>query len=137
MIKVGDIVERKNGNFYRGKLQNEVTSISNCGDYLRVNGESTGSMIESFKVVDISKWHKHHDLIIAWAKGAAIQQLCFHITSKNYQENWCFCPYPRWEDKDAQFRIKPSEPTELEKLKAEHKAMGETIRKLTEEIYNG
>ena len=124
MIKVGDIVERKDGEEYLGKLHNEVTSISDCGEFLRVNGNLRGTNIDQFKLVDTSNWHKHHDEIIAWAKGAEIE----------YQ----FLNFPTWESAknpswftDSKYRIKPTEPTELEKLKAEHKAMGETIRRLT------
>ncbi len=124
-IKVGDIVELKNGTKYQGKLQNEVTSISDCGDYLRVNDNRAGTFVDSFKLVDQSKWHKHHDLIIAWAKGASIQlrELKGWVCVKNP----CFVPH-------VEYRIKPSEPTELENLIKEHKAMGKTIDRLTKEL---
>ncbi len=128
MIKVGDTVERSNGNKHRGKLHNKVTSISPCGGYLRVNDESKGTSVGSFKVVDVSKHHKHRDLILAWADGAEIQYL-------GDRGNWINIETPSWVV-NTEYRIKPKEPTELEKLIKEHKAMGETIDKLTKELMN-
>jgi len=51
-IKVGDLVERIDGKTYADKLQNIVTYISNCGKYLRVNGNSYGTYCHLFKVVE-------------------------------------------------------------------------------------
>ena len=128
-IKVGDMVELKNGNPYQGKLQNKVTSISYCGGYVRVNGRTSLTHVDNFKVVvDTSKHHVHHDLIVAWAKGAEIEYLL--QTGK-----WFRITKPCW-DSHTEYRIKPTEPTELEKLIKEHKAMGETIDKLTKELVN-
>ncbi len=127
-IKVGDIVELKYGNPYQGKLQNKVTSISDCGGYVRVNDMTAGTRVGSFKVVETSKHHKHHDLIITWAKGAEIEYLSATGT-------WTSTKQPSWSS-HKNYRIKSSEPTELEKLIKEHKAMGEAIDKLTKEIMN-
>jgi hypothetical protein len=131
MIKVGDIVELKDGTPYLDKLQNEVTSISYCGDYLRVNENTRGGRVSQFKVVleDKSKWRKHHDEIIAWAKGAEIESQCPN------DKKWDSVTHPSW-FKKYKYRVKPSESTELEKLIQEHKAMGETIDKLTKELMN-
>tara|TARA_R110002051_G_C8565057_1_gene474851 strand:+ start:164 stop:541 length:378 start_codon:yes stop_codon:yes gene_type:complete len=125
MIKVGDLVEFINGNTYQGKLHNKVTSISDCGDYIGINGKSTGTRRSWLKLVDTSNWHKHHDVIIAWAKGAEIE---YYSRSKS---RWGTDTFPYW-TRNMQYRIKPTDLTELEKLKAEHAAMGETIRRLTE-----
>jgi len=125
MIKVGDLVEREDGAGYLGKLHNEVTSISDCGEFLRVNGNLRGTYCRWFKVVDTSNWHKHHDVIIAWAKGAEIE---YYSRSKS---RWITETVLCWA-MHTQYRIKPTDLTELEKLKAEHAAMGETIRRLTE-----
>jgi len=128
-IKVGDIVELKVGDEYRGKLHNEVTSISDDGSYLRVNGNLTGNPRSWFKVVDANKYHKHHDLSIAWAKGAEIE--CQFLTFTFYGQD----KNPSWFT-DYKYHIKPNDPTELEKLKAEHRAMGKTIDKLTKGLAN-
>ncbi len=128
MIKVGDIVVRRNGDTHRGQLHNKVTSISSYGRYLRVNDEEVGSYACLFEVVDVSKYHKHRDLIIAWANGAEIQYL-------NLIGIWKTTKSPRWFI-DRDYRIKPKETSELEKLIKEHKAMGETIDKLTKELMN-
>jgi hypothetical protein len=127
-IKVGDTVEHINGNFYKHKLHNVVTSISGCGTYFRVNNEPSGIRCSSFKVVDTSKHHKHHDLIIAWAKGAEIEFF-------SHLDTWVHRKHPSW-DSNIKYRVKPTEPTGLEKLIQEHKAMGETIDKLTKELMN-
>ena len=129
-IKVGDIVELKDGAEYLGKLHNEVTTISDCGTYLRVNENVTGTHCRWFKVVDTSNYHKHHDIIVAWAKGAKIE------SQSPYDTRWNSVKSPCW-FKDYKYRIKPTEPTELEKLIQEHKAMGKTIDKLTKGLANG
>jgi len=128
-FKVGDVVELESGNTHRDKLQNTITSISDCGGFIRVNNEYNGTHYTSFKLVDTSKWHKHHELIIAWAKGAEIESC-----GKNGKK-WFSVNNPNWYI-DFKYRVKPSETAELEKLIAEHKAMGETIRRLTEEQNN-
>lgn len=42
--------------------------------------------------------HKHHDAIVAWANGAAIQVL--------RHGNWYASPYPNW-DVNSEFRVAP------------------------------
>jgi hypothetical protein len=128
MIKLGDTVERKCGSKYQGRLQNEVTSISDCGNFLRVNGNLKGTGIDQFKVVRKSKRHKHHDEIIAWAKGAEIE---FELETPK-GKRWASVTQPNW-FKEYKYRVKPTEPTELEKLIKEHRAMGNSIRKLEEQ----
>ncbi len=84
--------------------------------------------VENVEPYETAKHHTHHDLIIAWANGAEIQYL-------NLIGIWKTTKSPRWFI-DRNYRIKPKEPTELEKLIKEHKAMGETIDKLTKELMN-
>ena len=86
--------------------------------------------MSKIKVVDKINWHKHHDLIIAWAKGAEIEYQFLNFPT------WKSAKNPSWFT-DYKYRIKPTEPTELEKLKAEHRAMGKTIDKLTKGLANG
>ena len=87
------------------------------------------SNIKVGDIVDTSKHHPHHDLIIAWAKGAEIE------TQTNDGTGWHSIENPIWRIA-YKYRIKPTEPTELEKLIKEHKAMGKTIDKLTKELMN-
>ena len=84
MIKVGDKVEAISGATYHGKAQNIVTSISNCYKYIRFDGQKGGWYINHFKVVDTGKWHKHHNLIIEWAKGAEIEQLVLILATRGF-----------------------------------------------------
>ncbi len=85
--------------------------------------------VEHVEPYETAEHHKHHDLIIAWAKGAEIQSQMPKDT------RWYNVGSPSW-FKHYSYRIKPKEPTELEKLIKEHKAMGETIDKLTKELVN-
>ena len=123
-IKVGDIVALKCGSKYQGRLQNVVTSISYCGDYLRVNGHSSGTYVNRFKVIQRTKHHKFHDLIIAWAKGAEIE-----FRDLRGLGEWEKVETPSWFNYCA-YRIKPSKPTELEKLEAKYKELGDVIKEL-------
>lgn len=55
--------------------------------------------------------HKHHDLIVAWAKGARIQVLAA-------QRGWIDCQEqcsPAW-DEDCYYRIKPEPKPNITKL---------------------
>jgi len=124
-IKVGDIVEVKSGAKYHGKLQNKVTSISDCGSFLRVNGNRVEARVDHFKLADTSKWHKHRDLIIAWANGAEIQSQASNETK------WSSVNSPNWFTR-YNYRIKPSEPSELEKLEAKYIELGNAIKELKE-----
>lgn len=54
--------------------------------------------------------HKHHDVIIAWAKGETIQ-------TRKDKDPWYDVPrnQPRWMD-HQDYRVKPKEPTQREKI---------------------
>ena len=59
---------------------------------------------------DTSKYHKHHDLIIQWAKGAEIE---YYSTTF---DRWLPADNPCW-DKDEEYRIKPPVPkTDKERI---------------------
>jgi len=49
----------------------------------------------------MTEQHKHHDLIIAWAKGASIEWF------DPERGRWVFVSRPVWDD-DLQFRVKPT-----------------------------
>lgn len=44
--------------------------------------------------------HKHHDLIVAWAKGAKIEQYITSISA------WCHNESPLWRE-NTHYRVKP------------------------------
>lgn len=54
-----------------------------------------------YELVKQATYHKHHDLIIAWAKGAKIE------VSPIGSNFWRDCPIPTWDCDYVQFRIKP------------------------------
>ena len=82
-------------------------------------------MKDKIKVVRKSKHHKHRESIISWANGAEIEY--------GHNGEWFPAKRPAWLTSSV-YRIKPTEPTELEKLIKEHKAMGKTIDRLTKEL---
>ena len=58
---------------------------------------------------DTSKYHKHHDLIIQWAKGAEIEY-------GDYQGDWENAATPTW-SVYKEYRIKPTPPkTDKERI---------------------
>jgi hypothetical protein len=108
VIKVGDIVERRNGATYRGKLRNRVKSISTCGKYLQVDdGDGDGWAINQFKLAPCvypNPPQMHQKEIIEWAKGAQIQY--FSTPS----EDWHYIDgTPKWYLK-VRYRVKPDVP---------------------------
>jgi len=58
--------------------------------------------VESSHPVDTSKWHPHHDIIVAWSKGAEIE--CYAVSTGK----WVTSPDPLW-NKTSQYRVKPKE----------------------------
>ena len=119
-IKVGDTVAHKNNRIY-----GVVSEMSEAGKGLRLKGYNDWYVAEKFKVVGTSKYHKHHDSIIAWAKGAMIEA---RVPNKN---QWFLATSPMWAG-DTEYHIKPTEPTELELLEQKYKELGDAIDKLKE-----
>lgn len=78
---------------------------------------------EYFELIeDTSKHHKHHDLIIAWAKGAEIQR-------RGSANTWFNTATPQWYDY-VEYQIKPTEsPEQIEK-----EAIVEEMQKLQERL---
>lgn len=107
-FKVGDKVRRIAGT-YAGMLVGNTATIlgitvpGQCqkpGLDLTYFGD--GHNPDKFELVveDKSKFHKHHDLIIAWAKGAKIQVLSVGATE------WADATRPNWSTL-CKYRIKP------------------------------
>ena len=57
---------------------------------------------------DTSKHHVHHDLIIAWAKGAEIEYDSVHFMG------WHLVDQPSW-GKNMRYRVKPTPPPKTDK----------------------
>ena len=121
MIKEGDTVEHKT----KQGLGGVVAQVSPAGILFSFEGSSSWCVLSDFKMVDTSKHHKHHDLIIAWAKGEEIE---FWWDDRQV---WAPSRRPQWFESYT-YRIKTTEPTELEKLQQKYKELGDAITKLKE-----
>lgn len=115
-FKVGDKVKRYSPEHSHGNTAGvDVEDIYWHDDhecyYLTINGESGYDAIY-YQIVDSAKdklnedtsnWYPHHDLIIAWAKGAEIEYW------DDFFEDWLHVSNPAW-GSSLKFRIKPEEP---------------------------
>ena len=77
--------------------------------------------------------HKHHDLIIAWAKGAEIE-------AKNYFDKWEYVTVPTWRV-GSTYRVKPSnikspKDLEVDRIEEEMRIISEKQLKLAEDLAN-
>ena len=119
-IKVGDTVEHKNNQGLCGV----VSQVSDRGEWFLLKGGKSWKVSSNFRVVvDTSKYHKHHDSIVAWAKGAEIEY--------GHNDEWFPTKRPAWHESSV-YRIKPTEPTELELLEQKYKELGDAIQELKE-----
>lgn len=132
-FKKGDRVRRKDGDTF-SNARHVVTVDKVCvrGNALYGRGEvwfvETGTQLEPDKLElaeDTSKHHKHHDLIIAWAKGAVIEYL-------GGGGVWYWASVPVWAV-TRKYRIKPDVPKETKEQK-EIKRIEEEIRVLADDL---
>ena len=111
-FKVGDRVKKLDGKpFSSGDYVHTVDSIE--GDKIwfveSKTWLSSGLQLAFGHPEDTSKYHKHHDLIIQWAKGAEIESL-------DYNGDWGRTATPAWSAFTA-YRIKPTPPkTDKERI---------------------
>lgn len=128
-FKVGDAVVRVEGS-WRGAVEGAayyVESVTPDG-HLLLRGCSGVYHENHFRLVgDTSKHHKHHDLIIAWAKGAEIEFF------SQIRKCWKDCPEPLW-CSDAIYRIKPENPNadEIASIESEMRKLADRLEKLKE-----
>ena len=101
----GYVTEIKKGNWSTGKYKVYVDWMTgpSRGQNLHVFPQDLEE-VESKHPVDTSKWHPHHDIIVAWAKGEQVQI----STDKGY--SWCTTKFPVW-DPNYIYRVKPKETT--------------------------
>lgn len=109
------------GNFYivTGYHNDEVFLVNDEQDPCRYNEAL-------FELHDTSIYHPHYDLIVAWAKGAKIQQNVFSFGGWK----WCDDPNPVWSDR-MKYRVKPPED---EAKSARISELADKIRTLTTEL---
>ena len=114
-FRVGDRVKRRNGkHFYGGYSVHTVDSIE--GDKIWFVESRTWLSSKFLQLAfghpeDTSKYHKHHDLIIQWAKGAEIQ-----LYSETFPYGWLATNTPDW-NPDSKYRIAPPTPqTDAERI---------------------
>ena len=107
-FKTGDRIVRvvKGRSFCPIKFE---TTVTENYTYVDADGELI-SIIEDYWELaeDTSKHHVHHDLIIAWAKGAEIEYDSVHSVG------WHLVDPPSW-GKNMRYRVKPTPPPKTDK----------------------
>ena len=117
-FKIGDKVRILfNTTNYEGRFKVGDSCIikefqGNEGYYVRMENDNgrafTWHSVGKLQLVT-SKHHKHHDLIIQWAKGAEIEYA-------DYQGDWENAATPTW-SWHTEYRIKPTPPkTDKERI---------------------
>lgn len=128
-FKAGDRVRHVDGSYFSNG--NKIVTIERVahGQYFfketRTDWRASRADAALELAEDTSKHHKHHDLIIAWAKGAVIER-------RRSSGNWGSTCSPLW-DSSAEYRIKPEKSeSELEKesIIAEMEALKQRLDKL-------
>jgi hypothetical protein len=101
-FKVGDRVKKLNGEaLHYGYSVHRVHSIE--GDKIWFVESRTWLSSKCLQLAeDTSKYHKHYDLIIQWAKGAEIEY-------EDYNGDWENATSPSWST-CKEYRIKPKPP---------------------------
>lgn len=105
---------------YVGKVM-KITSIEGSGG-LRAN-----SWVWSPEWVELaedrSTWHPHHDVIVAWAKGAEIQH--------EWGSEWLDANTPQWKI-DKRYRVKPEldNTAEIAEIERKMRELEDLLEKL-------
>jgi hypothetical protein len=130
-FKVGDKVKRiTNGS--KGMIKGNIYTISDitCEHnlYFKELPSHLCWIASQFELVkeDTSKHHVHHDLIIAWAKGAEIE-------CKKAIYGWTKVDTPKWQP-DCKYRIKPEPCPEKEELTSIIADMKEQLAEATKRL---
>lgn len=133
-FKIGDVIisisdkgtDIKIGGIYTVTcyLDSMVSFMDDNGD-VRIRHSMDYELYEEEPKEDTSKWHKHHDLIIAWAKGAKVQFKCkvdnkWHDVVNGYS----------WHD-SYEYRIKPkASQKEISELESQIKELSEKLKQM-------
>lgn len=114
---VGEIIAVGN-HTSQGTLK--VYGVKLCGFHY-VYAEDALKLVEE---EDKSKWHKHHDLIVAWAKGAEIE-------AEFSTGFWVDAINPTWSE-SVLYRIKPEADPKQEEIKSIREEMDKLSSRLKE-----
>lgn len=116
------------GMNYRYMYENCMTWGKDVGEYYKhENKEIFFEPIEYEEVEYPNPPHKHKDLIIAWANGADIEfwsEVC---------QGWKEICKPTWTE-DFNYRIKPKQPSEIEKIEIEMRELSEKQKELADKL---
>lgn len=137
-FKVGDKVRRTSEHNSHGVYNGGVYIVSAVRHgWLELEGVDSkheypfnSSYFELVEAEDKSKWHKHHDVIVAWAKGSKVQ-----IFGAVHKE-WMDCECPSF-GVNRKYRIKPEKSEaeiELEKLQEKINELQQQADKLKEKM---
>lgn len=130
-FKVGDIVKKADGNtFCNNRYTATVTEIrrnmADTSDCIWLDTDCWCYPHELKLVEDKTKWRKHHDLIVAWAKGAEIEWW------DSYSKKWYIDANPTW-ILSTVYRIrsqKSDKDIEIEAIEAEMRKLADRVAEL-------
>lgn len=103
--------------------------VSSCSDNLVrfISREGSNYSASNFELAeDTSSYHPHHDLIVAWAKGAKIDHF------SNDLNRWIPCGIPAWQ-MGMKYRVRPEKTEkelEIERIESEIRKLADDLNKL-------
>lgn len=106
------------GYYYANKSIDGLDLIKQPVRKPKVAKEEPVQQVAESKESSEIKPHRHHDLIVAWAKNP---KLIIQYKSHFTPFDWKYVEYPEW-DTDYEYRIKPEEPKLLTIIGADGKA---------------
>lgn len=125
-LKVGDKVKRTAQSMWLdyGTIYT-VASVSDRGNTITVEGFPQPFVAERFVKVeeDTSKYHPHHDVIVAWAKGAKLQR------KDTAASPWADIQTPMFFS-HYQYRVKPDNEDKIREIKKTIKELEAQIKEL-------
>lgn len=128
-LRPGDKLELLNQEGWMDLKAGEVytiEAIANGEVYLHNGPRVLGMHLKDFKIVEVEDrftWHPHHDVIVAWAKGAEIQH--------EWGGEWLDAKTPQWKI-EKRYRVKP-EPdhtSEIAEIEQEMRKLADRLEKL-------
>jgi len=111
-VKIGDKVRRISDPYFTQVIGTEfvIKQLRPMGSYTEIQSSDNLKWydLRNFELVDAhgEKRHVHHDLIVAWAKGALIQ---FRLKVEGEWKAWTDIKKPTWTSYyyETEYRIKP------------------------------
>lgn len=134
-FKVGDSIVLINQQGWMTVSEGETYKISNitAGSYGLDNGTSVAFCYEhDFELAeDRTAWHHHHDVIVAWAKGAKIE------CRVNISSRWVPVagPRPTWSpEKEYRVMTQPDHPAEIAEIERKMRELSEDGKRLADRL---